>query len=172
MSNPADSTPDSPALVNVRTMDIVVALLIIGVSAVFIFDSWRIGIGWIEGQGPAPGFFPFYVSVAMAGASLINLVLAAAHADPTGSDAFVSRTAMGRVLLVLIPTALYVLAIQYIGIYAASAVFIALFMLASREHVVKAFLVGLGVPLALFFMFEQWFLVPLPKGPLEAMLGL
>jgi hypothetical protein len=25
--------------------------------------------------------------------------------------------------------------------------------------------------LALFLMFEKWFLVPLPKGPLEAWLG-
>ena len=31
--------------------------------------------------------------------------------------------------------------------------------------------VGIGVPLALFLMFERWFLVPLPKGPLEALLG-
>jgi hypothetical protein len=27
------------------------------------------------------------------------------------------------------------------------------------------------VPLTLFMMFERWFLVPLPKGPLEAWLG-
>jgi hypothetical protein len=31
--------------------------------------------------------------------------------------------------------------------------------------------VAFGVPLALFLVFERWFLVPLPKGPLEAMLG-
>jgi hypothetical protein len=27
------------------------------------------------------------------------------------------------------------------------------------------------VPLILFFVFEVWFLVPLPKGPLEAFFG-
>jgi hypothetical protein len=32
-------------------------------------------------------------------------------------------------------------------------------------------MVGIAAPLVLFLMFEQWFLVPLPKGPIEAMLG-
>jgi len=31
--------------------------------------------------------------------------------------------------------------------------------------------VSVLVPLALFFMFEVWFLVPLRKGPLEAFFG-
>ena len=31
--------------------------------------------------------------------------------------------------------------------------------------------IGIGVPLALFFMFEKWFLVPLHKGPIERLLG-
>ena len=30
---------------------------------------------------------------------------------------------------------------------------------------------SLGVPVALFLLFEIWFLVPLPKGPLERLLG-
>ena len=31
--------------------------------------------------------------------------------------------------------------------------------------------IGLAVALVLFFMFDIWFLVPLPKGPIEDMLG-
>jgi hypothetical protein len=31
--------------------------------------------------------------------------------------------------------------------------------------------VALGVPLAFFLVFERWFLVSLPKGPLEAFFG-
>jgi putative tricarboxylic transport membrane protein len=27
------------------------------------------------------------------------------------------------------------------------------------------------VPVSMFLMFELWFMVPLPKGPLEALLG-
>jgi putative tricarboxylic transport membrane protein len=31
-------------------------------------------------------------------------------------------------------------------------------------------LVSVGVAATLFFMFEKWFMVPLPKGPLESLL--
>lgn len=168
----SDDTDNSPPLVVNRTMDMVVALLIIALASVFMFDSWRIGVGWVEGQGPAAGFFPFWVSLIMAAASVVNLVRAAVNAEPGGGDTFVAQTAFKRVLLVLVPTAVYVLLIQLIGIYVASAIFIFGFMIASRESVAMALAVGLGVPVALFFMFEKWFLVPLPKGPLEVVLGL
>ena len=153
-------------------MDMVVALLIIALASVFMFDAWRIGVGWVEGQGPAAGFFPFWVSLIMCVASLVNLSRAALRREEGGEESFVSRTAFVRVLMVLIPTALYVLLIQLIGIYVASAIFIIGFMLASREGPLMSIAVGLGVPVALFMMFEKWFLVPLPKGPLETMLGL
>ncbi len=172
MSNPTDDTDDSPPLATNRAMDILVAVLILALASVFMFDSWRIGVGWIEGQGPAAGFFPFWVSLVMGVSSVINLVRAVIRSEPDGAETFVSRSAFVRVLLVLVPTALYVLAIQLIGIYVASGIFIVGFMLASREHALKALAVGIGVPVALFMMFEKWFLVPLPKGFLEAMLGL
>lgn len=89
-----------------------------------------------------------------------------------GEETFVSTQVFKRVLLVLLPTAVYVGLIQLIGIYLASAIFIVGFMLVSGEGVVKALAVGLGAPVALFAMVEKWFLVPLPKGPVEAMLGI
>ena len=59
-----------------------------------------------------------------------------------------------------------------LGIYVASGLFIIAFMiLIGRENPLKALGVGIAVPVALFLMFEKWFLVPLPKGPLEAWLG-
>jgi putative tricarboxylic transport membrane protein len=169
---------DDPGVVTNKTMEIVVALLLIGASAIVIFDSKRIGLGWQEGQGPAPGYFPFWVAVALALSSLYNLFNAVRGADADGGDDFVSKTALGRVLAVLVPTAIYVAVIGGVGpipglgIYVASAIFIALFMLVfGKEKPIRTVLVSIGVPLLLFFMFERWFLVPLPKGPLEAMLG-
>ena len=172
MSHPTDDADTSPTLASNRTIDIVVALLLIALPIVFLVDSWRIGFGWVEGQGPAPGFFPFYISLILGLASVVNLVRAAANIETGGGDAFVSRDAFVRVLLVLVPTAVYVALIQVLGIYVASVLFIIGFMIASKEHYAKAMGVGLGVPFALFLMFEKWFLVPLPKGPVEAMLGL
>jgi putative tricarboxylic transport membrane protein len=159
-------------LVSSFTMEIVTSLSLIGLAAVVIWECVRLGFGWQDGLGPAPGFFPFIVASLMAGASLFNIVRVLRF-GPEGDDpVFVTTAGFGRVLSVLLPLLVYIVAIHYIGIYAASGFFIALFMIViGRESMVKAVAVGAAVPLVLFFMFERWFLVPLPKGPIEAALG-
>lgn len=159
-------------LVSARTMEFVTSFALLALAAVVIRECVKLGFGWIDGQGPAPGFFPFIVAVLLAVASFANIVRVARH-GPEGDDpVFVTTAGFGRVLSVLLPLVVYVVAIHYIGIYAASGFFIALFMMIiGQESMPKSLAVGAAVPLVLFFMFERWFLVPLPKGPLEAWLG-
>jgi hypothetical protein len=167
-------------LVSNRTMEIVVALLLLGGCAIVIHDTVRLGFGWIDGEGPAPGYYPFWVAVILGVASLVNLV-SAVRGHGAG-EIFVSLRPFGRVLAVLIPSLAFVsliggvslgpVEVPRLGIYVASAIFIFAFMIAvGRENPLKAIAVAVAVPIALFFMFEKWFLVPLPKGPLEAWLG-
>lgn len=175
-----DSPDNSRALVSNRTMEIIVALVLLGGSAIVIYDSVRVGFGWREGEGPAPGYFPFWIAVMLGVASLINL-LAALRGHGAG-EIFVSLRPFGRVLAVLVPSLAYVgliggvaigpIEVPRLGIYAASSIFILVFMIAiGRENPLKAIAVSVAIPVLLFLMFEKWFLVPLPKGPLEAWLG-
>jgi hypothetical protein len=165
-----ESADDGRPLATNRAMDMLVALLLLGGCAIVIFDSSRLGFNWREGEGPAPGYFPFYVAVILGVSSLINL--ASALLGRGAGEVFVSLRPFGRVLAVLLPSIAYVALIQYLGIYVASAIFIIVFMVwVGRENPLKALGIGVVVPIALFFMFEKWFLVPLPKGPLEAWLG-
>ncbi|HJZ30043.1 MAG TPA: tripartite tricarboxylate transporter TctB family protein [Hyphomicrobiaceae bacterium] len=167
--NDADHSQDR-GIVSKRSMEIVVALLFLVVSGVVIADSLRLGMGW-ESDGPEPGYFPFYIAVAMAAASLVNLYRAAIQGAGSGI-AFVSGAALLKIILVLVPLLVYVGAIGSIGIYVASAIYVALFMWYFGGYAIwKGVLTGTGIAVALFFMFERWFLVPLPKGPLEAWLG-
>ncbi len=163
---------DGPSLVSNRVLEIVVALLLLAVSAIIISDSLRLGMGWAEGEGPQAGYFPFYIAVVLAVASTAILLKAVLGKGEELSQSFVSRPAFMRVLTVLVPAIFYVGAVQFVGLYAASAAFLLFFMIAvGGESVVRAISVAIGVPVFFFFMFEKWFLVPLPKGPLEAMLG-
>jgi hypothetical protein len=76
------------------------------------------------------------------------------------------------VLSVFIPAVIYVAATYFIGIYVASAVFIGAFMYwHGRFAWTRIVPVSLSVPVSMFLLFEVWFLVPLPKGPLEALIG-
>ena len=165
-----DGADDGRPLLSNRGAEIIVALLLLAGAATVIVDATRIGFDWREGEGPAPGYFPFYVALILGIASVMNL-LAALRGRGAG-EVFVSLRPFGRVLAVLIPSIVFVGLIPYIGIYVAAAIFIVAFMLlVGRQNPIKAVAIGSAVPLALFFMFEKWFLVPLPKGPLEAWLG-
>jgi hypothetical protein len=86
----------------------------------------------------------------------------------SGPRIFVTWEALRRVLQVLGPAAVFVLAIQVIGIYLAGAAYIAFFMLwLGRYSAPLALAIGVGVMTFFFLMFEVWFKVPLYKGLLD-----
>lgn len=151
-----------------RVAELIVAAFLIAIGAVVMWDSVRIGAGWAP-DGPKSGYFPFYVSLGLILSSLVVFVRAAIGND---RRVFVARRQFGPVLSVFVPTTIFVLVIPWIGIYFATAIFIAYFMWwigGYRDWTILP--VAVGVPLATFCVFEIWFLVPLPKGPIETMLG-
>lgn len=166
----SSETDKSEHTVTTRTMDVVVAVLFMGVAALVMADSWRVGARWAS-DGPQAGYFPFYVGLIMFVASLGTLVQNLVTKTPNLTN-FVDREQLGSVLKVLVPTVVYVVLIEFIGIYVASMIFIAFFMAWLGKYKWQVILpVAVGVPLVLFVMFEIWFLVPLPKGPVETALG-
>ena len=90
-----------------------------------------------------------------------------------GGEPFVLRGQFRQILTLLVPAIVYVIAIHFAGIYLSSLVFMAYFMGRHGGHRWwVTLLVSVGLPLVLFAMFEVWFKTPLPKGPIEALLGL
>jgi putative tricarboxylic transport membrane protein len=155
-----------------KSAELAVAALFLLLGAIVIVDSVRLGIGWREVDGPQPGYFPFYIGLIMCVASLIN----AAHAlmlPRADNRTFVEVGQLKMVLAVLLPTAVYVVLVTWFGIYAPSALFIGFFMRWLGKYAWwKVVLVSVATPVALYLVFELWFQVPLPKGPLENLLGL
>ena len=134
-----------------------------------VVDSLRVGAGWAD-DGPQAGYFPFYIGLALLAASVWTLAVQVKAWRRV--QVFATRAELGRVLTVLWPLVVYVALIRALGIYVASALLIAFFMLRHGQHR-RAVTAGIaiGVPLVFFVVFERWFVVPLPKGPLEALLG-
>jgi len=152
-----------------RTMEITVALLTALLGLITIYGSVKVGIGW-GAEGPKSGFFPFYIGVIIVACSVVNLLLAwMVDRVPL----FAEWGQLRQVFFVVLPTTIYVGAIPYTGIYLASALLIALFMKwLGRYSWLLTAAISIGVPVAFYLMFEKWFLVPLPKGPIEDWLGL
>ena len=171
MSTHEGNQEGSPRLVSNRTMEIVVALVLLAVAGVVITDSLRLGVRWRPIEGPAAGYFPFYIGVLLATASAVTLFRALVDKRAAGQT-FVTRLAFRRVLAVLLPLIVYIVVLGFIGIYVASAIYIALFMWYFGKYpLTQGAPIGVAISVLLFLMFEVWFLVPLPKGPLEDFLG-
>jgi hypothetical protein len=170
MSSHQNAADRGQYTISYRSMDIIVALLFMALSCVVMWDSYRVGAGWVS-DGPQAGYFPFYIGLIMFIASL-GTVLQAALTKTPNLATFVEKSQLWSVLRVLIPSIVFVVLIPYLGLYVSGALFIAFFMMwIGKYNIVKAIPVALAVPLFLFVMFEIWFLIPLPKGPVENFFG-
>jgi putative tricarboxylic transport membrane protein len=155
-----------------KSAELGMAAFIFLLGAIVIYDSVRLGIGWQEVHGPRPGYFPFYIGLIMCAASLVNVVqaLLVREAD---NKAFVEVGQLKLVLSVLVPTALFALLVTWIGIYVSAILFIGFFMRWLGKYPWwKVVTVAAGAAVVFYLVFEKWFKVPLPKGPLENLLGL
>jgi len=155
----------------VRTLELVVAGLLFLFGAVVIYDSVRLGAKWAD-DGPQAGYFPFYVGLLICFSTAVIMYRGLGD-RAKAAKAFVTRGAFGQVLWMLVPSIVYVALIKPFGLYVSSTVFIAFFMRRlGRYSWLTTALVAVGVSVVFFVLFEVWFKLPLPKGPLEAWLKL
>ena len=167
-ADPAEG--DASAVVGTRSADIVVYLMLLGFAALLGFDNWRTGMSW-EADGPQAGYFPFYLSVLLGAASLYGLVYKLLMERGPG-ETFVTGEQFRRVMQVFVPTLLFCVFMQWLGLYVASFALITGFMwLVGRIALWKSLVTGLLFSLIMFITFDIAFDVIMPKGPLEAAFG-
>jgi hypothetical protein len=149
--------------ISIRAAEVVVALVLLGLGGMVVYDSVRLGFRWAS-DGPEAGYFPFYIGLFICVSSVITLgqVLSGRK---SASKVFVEWGQLKLVMSVLVPAAFFVLGIQLIGIYVASVAYIAFFMVwLGKYGWIKSVVLGCAVSVATFMMFEIWFKVPLFKG--------
>lgn len=162
--------PEGTPVARNSTIDAIVAACLMAIGVVVIVEARRLGAGW-SSDGPGAGYFPFYIGLILAvcGAAIFVQSLLARSRSGAGEDeVFVDSVQLKRVLSVLLPSAVYVGVIMLLGLYLASALFIALFMIILGKYPwLKAVVLGVAVNALFFMMFEVWFKVPLYKGVLD-----
>ena len=166
-----DSHEGSRTGVATNIVDAVVAVIVIMLGGLVIYGSRKLGSEWTS-DGPGAGYFPFYIGLILS-ISGLGILYQALAGKVKNTETFVDREQLGRVMSVLIPALFYVGAIQLIGIYVASAIYIALFMVILGKYSwVKSVAAALVVVVLFFLMFEVWFKVPLFKGSYDLLSGL
>jgi hypothetical protein len=161
-----EKSDHSRAGIATNTVEAWVALILLIIGVVIIVESRKLGAGWTS-DGPGSGYFPFYIGliIAISGAGILCQAL---YGKKRRTEPFVDSQQLRRVMSVLIPATAYVLAVQFLGLYVASAIYIALFMIVLGKYAwLKSVAAALVVNTIFFFMFEVWFKVPLFKGSLD-----
>ena len=167
MSNPPDDPDTAGPRQRHDEMGVAAFMLVLG--AITIIGSLQVGIGWGE-EGPKSGFFPFWIGLLVVLASVVNFVRALAISP---GKLFAEWSQLAEVRKVVIPMAIFVAAVPWLGIYLSSALLIAGFMRwLGRYGWPLTLCISVALPILTYVTFERWFLVPLPKGPLEDWLGL
>ncbi len=151
-----------------RAADQITASILIALGALVLLDAVRLGIGWGT-DGPNSGFFPFWLALIMVASCAVIIVQ---ESSRKARRNFVTRERLAPVHKVLWPAVTAVAAMHFIGLYVAAALYLAFYMRwVGRHRWSTVVILALGIPVVTFLIFETWFLVPMPKGPLEAWLG-
>jgi putative tricarboxylic transport membrane protein len=170
VDDPTAPAEDSPAVTTTRVVETAALLLLLALAALLAYDNWRTGMSW-DSTGPQAGYFPFYLAVILAAACLYGLAKEFLARGAAG-ETFVTRDQLRRVLQVFVPTLLFCVAMQWLGLYVASFLLIAGFMaFVGRIAVWKSLLTALLFSIIMFVTFQIAFDVIMPKGPLEALFG-
>lgn len=151
-----------------RRADTLIALLLFSVALGVIWEGWRLGFGWGT-DGPESGFFPFYLGLGLGVCSIVSLLQARAR---SAARRFIELGKLAPVAKVGLPALAMVGLIHVVGLYVATALYMALYMRwIGRHSWLLVVVLSVGIPVGTFLIFEKWFLVPMPKGPLETWLG-
>jgi hypothetical protein len=150
-----------------RRAEVGMAVALVVLGGVLIGQAAQLPVGWTA-IGPGAGFFPFWLAVGATGCAGA-ILLTRLRAQPAARDreAFIPAHAWRPLLVVFLPMVAVVALINVLGIYLGGALYLAGYMwLVGRHRPLTTVLVSVLVPVVLFFIFERWFLLPLPKGAL------
>ena len=168
MSDPSHAAESGPSQ---RSVEVAVALSTLAFGIIILIGSLQVGIDWGL-EGPRPGFFPFYVSLFIIGSSAYNL----AHVtvlDGAKQGMFSDMEQLKRVMSVVVPASIYVALVPFLGMYVSSILLIAVFMMWLGDYSAwKTLPIAVGIPAVVYVVFERYFQIALPKGPIEYWLGL
>ena len=136
-------------------------------SLVMGWFAHGLGLGSIS--RPAPGFFPFWISIGLTATSLHLMIqsIREGTADelPAAFETVFSLTGFRRVVIVMVGTALFGLLLEDLGFLLTTFIFMAFCWLAvDRQPYLRGLLISAAVSGASFLLFAKVLNVHFPRG--------
>ncbi len=155
---------------SVRTAELLMALMMGSFSIYLMYKSAELPIGWIDGEGPGGGAWPFWLATIMLVSCLGILFNWIRRHGPiaTSEKAYIESHVLmdiGAVVLSLIVT---VGLFSFIGIYGALPLFLIFYLRFLGKHSWRlTTTLAIAIPVLIFYFFEVTLKIILPKGITE-----
>ena len=150
-----------------RTGEIVTASILALFSVYLMWKSAELPIGYISGQGPGGGAWPFWLSAIMLAACGLIAVNGWRRTSPPSKSDDRLLDAYGWRVLMLVGGGIvvFVALIGIISMYGAIAIFLFYYMrFLGRHGWALTLTISLTVPIAFFFFFEGAMRITMPTG--------
>lgn len=155
-------------MISRRSLEAATALLTAAFGAAVVASSIENGIGWST-AGVDSGTFPFITGLVILAGSLFNLV----QGWLQGGAMLLGASELKRLATLFVPAVIFIAAIPLVGMYVAASVYVfAALAGQGRASMLRALVMAVATPLALYLVFERLFQVSLPHGMLGAAMGL
>ncbi len=149
-------------------------LVMAGVMAIFsLYLMWKsaeLPIGWISGEGPGGGAFPFWLSAGMLICTLWVMVRWVRKTSmlSRSTEPYMERRSFKLFLIGAGSLAVMIGSIHLIGVYGAIPLFLIFYMRYLGHHRwLTTVALAASTPIALFLFFEIALRITLPKGLTE-----
>ena len=139
-------------------------------SIYLMFKSTELDIGYVKGEGPGGGFWPFWLAAGMlisTGWIAINWFLK--KSPPSQStERYLDSYGLRMLLLVGGGVTAFIAAIHFVGFYGAIPLFLIYYIRFLGRHSWPTTLaISLSTPIVTFLFFDIAMRIVLPKGYLE-----
>ena len=150
-----------------RLSELVMAIAMAILSVYLMWKSAELPVGWIPGEGPGGGAFPFWLSVGMliCCVAVIWRWLTRASGPARATEPFMDSQGLKLLLIGAGSLTVMIGLFHIVGTYVAVPLFLVFYIRFLGSHAwVTTGAVTLTVPVVTFFFFEIALNITLPKG--------
>ena len=150
-----------------RRGEIITAGILALLSIYMMWKSAELPVGYIRGQGPGGGAWPFWLSAIMLLCTLVIAYNWARRTSPPSQSDEPVLDAEGRKMLLQVGGGIFafIALINIISMYGAMAIFLFYYLWFLGRHSLKLSLsISLIAPVAFFFFFEGVMRITMPSG--------
>jgi hypothetical protein len=155
---------------SVRTAELLMAIMM-GIFSIYLMvKSAELPIGWIDGEGPGGGAWPFWLSSIMLICCLGILFNWFRKHGPiaTSDKVYIEPHVLVDVAAVAISLIITVALFSFVGIYGALPLFLIFYLRFLGKHSWRlTSALTVGIPIVIFYFFEITLKIILPKGITE-----